>query len=117
MSIFPIHLGNIFTGLKLPHITVSGGKAPFGIGGKGSLPHFDVKWYAKGGIVDGATLIGAGEKGAEAIVPLDPFWDRIDELGKNETYNINITVDAHDLNDLMTMEQFIDMLQRARAFA
>ena len=33
--------------LKLPHISVSGGKAPYGIGGKGSLPSFDIKWYKK----------------------------------------------------------------------
>ena len=29
-----------------------------------------IQWYAKGGIVDSATLIGAGEAGKEAIVPL-----------------------------------------------
>ena len=66
-------------GIKIPHITVKGGKAPWGIAGKGKLPSFKVKWNAVGGIVDGATLIGAGEKGAEAIVPLDPFWKRLDE--------------------------------------
>lgn len=33
--------------LKLPHVTVSGGKAPYGIGGKGSLPKFNVEWYKK----------------------------------------------------------------------
>ena len=32
-----------------------------------SLPH--VSWYAKGGIIDGATLIGAGEAGPEMILP------------------------------------------------
>ena len=37
-----------------------------------------MNWYAKGGIVDGATLIGAGEAGPEGIVPLTPFWDRLD---------------------------------------
>ena len=31
--------------LKLPHISVTGGVAPYGIGGKGSLPKFDIKWY------------------------------------------------------------------------
>lgn len=35
------------------------------------LPHLNIAWYAKGGIVDGATLIGAGEAGKEAIVPLE----------------------------------------------
>ena len=34
-------------GLKLPHISVTGGVAPYGIGGKGSLPSFDIKWYKK----------------------------------------------------------------------
>lgn len=33
--------------LKLPHISVSGGKAPYGIGGKGSLPSFSIEWYKK----------------------------------------------------------------------
>lgn len=33
--------------LKLPHIHVSGGEAPFGIGGKGSLPKFSIEWYRK----------------------------------------------------------------------
>ena len=33
--------------LKLPHISVSGGVAPYGIGGKGSLPSFSIEWYKK----------------------------------------------------------------------
>ncbi len=35
-----------------------------------AVPHLSVQWYARGGIVDGATLIGAGEQGKEAIIPL-----------------------------------------------
>ena len=34
-------------GLKLPHISVKGGEAPYGIGGKGSLPSFGIEWYKK----------------------------------------------------------------------
>ena len=33
--------------LKLPHISVTGGVAPYGIGGKGSLPRFSIEWYKK----------------------------------------------------------------------
>ena len=33
--------------LKLPHISVKGGEAPYGIGGKGSLPSFSIQWYKK----------------------------------------------------------------------
>lgn len=68
--------------LKLPHITVTGGVAPFGIGGKGSLPRFSISWYRKGGILDGATifgtmgnqLLGGGEAGKEAVLPLTELW-------------------------------------------
>lgn len=44
---FPLSIGKIFSNLKLPHISVSGGSAPFGIAGKGSLPKFSVSWYRK----------------------------------------------------------------------
>ena len=33
--------------IKLPHISVSGGVPPYGIGGEGSLPSFSVSWYKK----------------------------------------------------------------------
>ena len=33
--------------LELPHISVSGGVAPYGIGGRGSLPSFSISWYKK----------------------------------------------------------------------
>ena len=33
--------------IRLPRISVSGGVAPYGIGGKGSLPRFSVTWYKK----------------------------------------------------------------------
>jgi phage-related protein len=69
---FPLKLGKIFTGLKLPHFKITNkGKFPFGILGKGSLPKWDVSWYAKGGVIDGASVIGVGEDGAEAVVPLE----------------------------------------------
>ena len=69
---FPISMGKIFSGIKLPHFNISGGEAPWGIGGKGKKPSIGIDWYAKGGVFDkGATLVGLGENGAEAIVPLE----------------------------------------------
>lgn len=53
----------------LPHFVIDGGEIPWGIGGEGRKPTIDVQWYASGGIVDGATLIGAGEAGPEMILP------------------------------------------------
>lgn len=76
--------------LKIPHITVKGGEAPFGIGGKGSLPKFNIAWYARGGVFNSPTLFnsgnglsGLGENGAEAVVPLEnntQWLDRIADM-------------------------------------
>lgn len=81
-GLFPLSVGKIFSNLKIPKINISKGKAPYGLGGLGTAPKIDVVWNAQGGIVDGATLIGAGERGAEAIVPLDPFWQRLDNQSR-----------------------------------
>ena len=35
------------------------------------IPNFKLEWYAKGGIFDTASVIGVGEKGREAVLPLD----------------------------------------------
>ncbi|MBR1901011.1 MAG: hypothetical protein IJ820_08140, partial [Lachnospiraceae bacterium] len=68
---FPLSVGKIFSNIKLPKISVSGGKAPYGIGGKGSLPSFSVSWHAQGGVYDSASIvgIGVGEAGREIITP------------------------------------------------
>ena len=50
---------------ELPHIEVDWWDTGFGV----SIPSFYVDWYAQGGIVDGAQLIGAGERGAELVWP------------------------------------------------
>lgn len=95
---FPLSIGNIFSNLRIPHISIYGGSAPFGIGGFGTPPSISVQWYAKGGIVDAPTLIGAGEAGPEAVVPLSgkymrPFAEAIakelDHSGDvHNTFNI-----------------------------
>ena len=102
-GIFPLHIGKIFSGLKLPHISVSGGAAPFGIGGKGSLPKFNVSWYAKGGIITEPTLFaGMGENGAEAIVPLNPFWEKLDNaLSHGATYNNTFNINSMEDGELI----------------
>lgn len=72
---------------KLPHFSVSGGEAPWGFMGKGSLPKIGIDWYAKGGVFDSPTLFsnggalsGLGENGAEAVVPLENNLGWLDKL-------------------------------------
>lgn len=62
--------------IPLPHFSISGSVNPLDWL-SGGLPSISVSWYAKGGIVDGATLIGAGEAGPEAIIPLyEPYFSK-----------------------------------------
>lgn len=97
---FPLSIGKIFSNLQLPHISVSGGSPPFGIGGKGSLPSFSVNWYAKGGFVDDATLIGAGEAGPEMILPksgelMDAFSSAVaSKVNGGNEINVYLQYDA-----------------------
>lgn len=89
---FPLKVGKIFSNLKIPKISVSGGKAPYGIAGKGKLPNFNVKWNAEGGILDkptifgmtGDTLLGGGEAGKEAIAPIDTLQTYIREAVRQD---------------------------------
>lgn len=41
------------------------------VGLPSTIPHLNITWAAKGGIINGASLIGAGEAGKEAIIPLE----------------------------------------------
>ena len=69
-SAFPLHIGKIFSGMKLPHFSIKG-SAPFGIGGKGVKPSISVSWYKKAMqqpyLFSNATLFGAGEAGDEVL--------------------------------------------------
>lgn len=69
--------------IKFPHLSLSG-EADFTLkdGDGFALPSVDVNWYAKGGVFDGPSVIGVGEKGPEAAVPLQgprmgPFAEAI----------------------------------------
>ena len=46
----------------------------------GSIPSLSVKWYAKGGVFDGPSVVGVGEAGPEAVVPLKGLWARFDAM-------------------------------------
>lgn len=74
-----------FKGIKLPHIKMSWDKSGviaqaaqlLGIPG---VPAFSVNWYKTGGIFDDPSIIGVGEAGAEAVVPLDALWNKLDRF-------------------------------------
>lgn len=49
------------------------------------MPSFSVSWYKNGGIFDAASIIGVGEAGPEAVLPIDKLSgilaDTLDEVG------------------------------------
>ena len=122
-SFFPLKLGKILD-LKIPKISLKGGKAPWGIAGKGKLPSFNVEWHAQGGIFTRPTLLpgvdgnihGVGERGAEAIVPLDKLWQKMSEMN-----GITINVYGSDnmsVNELASaVEQKLIQMQKRRTQA
>ena len=93
---FPINIGKILSGIKLPKFDVSGGTPPWGVGGQGSMPQFKISWHAKGGILTEPTLFGAGEAGDEAILPLDPFWKKLENVTSGTPITNNWYVSGAD---------------------
>ena len=94
---FPISLGNIFGGIKLPHFKISGGKIPWGIGGAGTPPSVDVKWYKKAEnqpyMFNRATLFGAGERNDEILYGRKQLLEDIASVNGGQIV-INLNYDA-----------------------
>ncbi len=65
--------------IKLPHFSVSG---KFSLNPP-SVPKVSVSWYKTGGIFDSPSLIGIGEAGPEAVVPLDKLWNKLDKIAES----------------------------------
>ena len=68
--------------IPLPHFSIRPSGWDIGDLLKGSIPRLSVSWYAKGGIFNKPTVLsGLGDAGPEAALPLDTFWDRLDNWG------------------------------------
>lgn len=99
---FPLSVGRIFSNLKVPRINVSGGKAPFGIGGLGTRPSIKVSWNAKAMdnpyLFSNATLFGAGEKGDEMLYGRAALMRDIKEATSQSggSVVVNLNYDASD---------------------
>ena len=118
-SYFPLSIGRIFSNLKLPHISVSGGKAPFGIGGLGTKPTISVQWYAKGGVFNNPSLIGVGEAGREIVTPEALMRRVVREEGGGGNISINVYAsDGMNVNELAAaVEKRLIEAQKRRRLA
>lgn len=113
--------------IKLPHFSVTGGVAPYGIGGQGSLPKFNIDWYKDGGILTSPTIfgmqggrfLGGGEAGAEAVLPLSDLEGMIagamtTALGNGGDTVINVSIDNNNLGSVLLTAQQMMNLRRGK---
>lgn len=111
---FPLKVGKIFSNLKVPKIDISGGKAPYGIGGFGKKPNIDVKWNAQGAVFDQPTILsthmgfqGVGEAGPEAVAPIATLQAYIRESVKDRDESLIRTMIEQNRRMMDFLERII----------
>lgn len=96
---------------RLPKVSVSMKKGIMGI----PYPDFNVSWKATGGIFTGASLVGVGEKGDEAIVPLSqkhrmkPFAQAVASMLNDDTKTSGETIINNYFNIQATIREEADI--------
>lgn len=111
--------------IPLPHFKLSG---EFNLL-KGKIPTLDVDWYAKGSVFNSPNIIGVGEAGPEAVLPLkrsvlQEIGDRIlsstsvssraQTVQPVNNYEFNFTIDgnADEVTMKQTTQQIIDSITK-----
>lgn len=120
--------------LRLPHLQVDWDPVDnvlaqfFGVS---AFPRLSVQWFAKGGILNGAqifgrmgsTLLGGGERGREAILPLDTNTGWMDVLANriaqslsvDSSGDMNATINVILDGDIITSYVMRGLRRRSRA--
>lgn len=116
---FPIKLGNLFKGIKLPHFDIDWGTIT-AFGRSIDYPRgFDIDWYDKGGIFDSPSVIGVGEKRPEFVGALDDLRQIVREESGTGEITINVyAAPGMDVNQIaLKVEQRLVQLQKQKAKA
>lgn len=117
--------------LKLPHIQVGWQEAGSVLSkflGISHIPNLSVQWFAKGGIMDGAQIFGAsggkllggGEAGREAVLPLDRNTGWMEDIADRvvrklgDTGDVNVTIPIYLDGKLLTTEVIRRLRSQAR---
>lgn len=76
-------------------------------------PEVDVKWYARGGIFNSPQIIGVGESGREAVVPLEDNSPWIKALSENVSTQVSLDNDMGSERILMFIDAVADRIIEA----
>lgn len=102
-GMFPFSISKLFSVAKLPKFSLNTGSKTFDGFGKVKYPT-SITQHAEGGIFTKPTLLGShlfGEAGAEGLIPLDTFWNKMDNIANNSNgggvLNLVITLDGETI--------------------
>ena len=69
--------------IKLPHFAIKPKGWKLGDLLKGSIPSLGIDWYAQGGIFNSPSVIGVGEAGPEAVLPIEKLQGMLYSMADN----------------------------------
>ncbi len=100
--------------IKTPHFSITPSGWQLGDLLKGIIPKLGIDWYKTGGIFNSPQVIGVGEAGPEAVIPIDKLRDVLGGVG-GITVNVygsdNMSVDELALK---VQEKIITLQNRRR---
>lgn len=118
-------VSNAINAIKLPHFSITG---QFSILPP-SVPKLKIDWYADGGILSGAQIFGAmggrlmggGEAGKEAVLPLNSFYSHLADIMENtnsngDTFNINVSASFADAGE-RNLDELADEIAERISFS
>jgi len=75
--------------IKLPHFDLKPDGWKLSDLLHGEIPSLGIDWYAKGGIFKSPSLIGVGEAGAEAVLPIEKLNEMLANMADNIVNGVN----------------------------
>lgn len=76
--------------IKLPHFSIKPKGWKLSDLLKGSIPHLGIDWYAQGGIFNSPSVIGVGEAGPEAVLPIEKLQVMLGSMADDIVNGVNM---------------------------